>query len=174
MPDPRADRTPPEPLADFLRCRRRTAAPTSAQWAAVKIRWGLRVDSTEKAALVRYADSCPNVTLTVTRAESGDRPSRHFPVSTHAHSTALTGLLPTVIRLHTGGRCRLAVGPRLGGHTAKEWAPSFAALPGLEPCARSGYGCGPANGPRAPQCRHVPGTGRPTLPRAPPGSRPCR
>jgi hypothetical protein len=38
-----------------------------AQWVAVKIRWGLRVDSTEKAALVRYADSCPSVTLTVTR-----------------------------------------------------------------------------------------------------------
>ncbi|SFU10738.1 HNH endonuclease family protein [Arthrobacter sp. ov118] len=38
------------------------------QWIAVKIRWGLRVDSTEKAALVRYANSCPNVTLTVTRA----------------------------------------------------------------------------------------------------------
>jgi hypothetical protein len=35
---------------------------------AGKIRWGLRVDTTEKAALVRYADSCPNVTLTVTRA----------------------------------------------------------------------------------------------------------
>ncbi|WP_156945217.1 HNH endonuclease family protein [Arthrobacter sp. I3] len=38
------------------------------QWVAVKIRWGLRVDSTEKAALIRYADSCPNITLTVTRA----------------------------------------------------------------------------------------------------------
>ncbi|MET4095728.1 hypothetical protein [Arthrobacter sp. UYCu712] len=38
------------------------------QWVAVTIRWGLRVDSTEKAALVRYADSCPNVTLTVTNA----------------------------------------------------------------------------------------------------------
>lgn len=38
------------------------------QWVAVKIRWGLRVDSAEKAALVRYADSCSNITLTVTRA----------------------------------------------------------------------------------------------------------
>jgi hypothetical protein len=37
-------------------------------WVAVKIRWNLRVDSVEKAALVRYADCCPNVTLTVTRA----------------------------------------------------------------------------------------------------------
>jgi hypothetical protein len=38
------------------------------QWVAVKIRWGLRVDTAEKAALIRYANSCPNVTLTVTRA----------------------------------------------------------------------------------------------------------
>ena len=37
-------------------------------WIAVKIRWGLRVDSAEKAALVRWADSCPNVRISVTRA----------------------------------------------------------------------------------------------------------
>lgn len=37
------------------------------QWIAVKIRWGLRVDSVEKAALIRYADRCPNVTVGVTR-----------------------------------------------------------------------------------------------------------
>lgn len=37
------------------------------QWVAVKIRWGLRVDSTEKAALVRWADACPNVMVNVTR-----------------------------------------------------------------------------------------------------------
>ena len=37
------------------------------QWVAVKIRWGLRVDGVEKAALVRYADSCPNVRVSVTR-----------------------------------------------------------------------------------------------------------
>jgi hypothetical protein len=37
------------------------------QWVAVKIRWGLRVDSAEKAALIRYADSCPNVRVSVTR-----------------------------------------------------------------------------------------------------------
>lgn len=37
------------------------------QWIAVKIRWGLRVDSAEKAALIRYADSCPNVRIGVTR-----------------------------------------------------------------------------------------------------------
>jgi hypothetical protein len=37
------------------------------QWIAVKIRWGLRVDSAEKAALIRYADSCPNVKVNVNR-----------------------------------------------------------------------------------------------------------
>jgi hypothetical protein len=37
------------------------------QWIAVKIRWGLRVDSAEKTALIRYADSCPNVRIGVTR-----------------------------------------------------------------------------------------------------------
>ncbi len=38
-----------------------------AEWVAVKIRWGLRVDSVEKAALTRWANACPNVTLTVTK-----------------------------------------------------------------------------------------------------------
>jgi len=37
------------------------------QWIAVKLRWGLRVDSAEKAALIRYADSCSNVRISVTR-----------------------------------------------------------------------------------------------------------
>ncbi|GAB4099937.1 HNH endonuclease family protein [Sinomonas halotolerans] len=38
-----------------------------AEWIAVKIRWGLKADSREKAALVRWADSCPAMILTVTR-----------------------------------------------------------------------------------------------------------
>jgi hypothetical protein len=37
------------------------------EWIAVKIRWGLRVDSVEKAALIRYAGSGPNVRIGVTR-----------------------------------------------------------------------------------------------------------
>ncbi|QCU76947.1 HNH endonuclease [Citricoccus sp. SGAir0253] len=37
------------------------------EWVAVKKRWGLTVDSTEKAALTRLAAGCPNVTLTVVR-----------------------------------------------------------------------------------------------------------
>jgi hypothetical protein len=35
---------------------------------AVKTRWRLTVDTTEKNALTSYANSCPNVTITVTQA----------------------------------------------------------------------------------------------------------
>ncbi len=38
-----------------------------ADWVAVKIRWGLKVDSTEKKALIKYADSCAATTITVTK-----------------------------------------------------------------------------------------------------------
>jgi hypothetical protein len=38
------------------------------EWVAVKHRWGLKVDSTEKAALTKWANSCPNVTIKVTKA----------------------------------------------------------------------------------------------------------
>ncbi|HEY0485628.1 MAG TPA: HNH endonuclease family protein [Mycobacteriales bacterium] len=38
------------------------------EWTAVKLRWQLTVDSTEKAAMKKLAGSCSNVTLTVTRA----------------------------------------------------------------------------------------------------------
>lgn len=37
-------------------------------WTAMKIRWALQIDSTERAALIRYADACPNNTITVRRA----------------------------------------------------------------------------------------------------------
>ena len=37
-------------------------------WTAMKIRWGLQIDSTERTALIRYADNCPNNTITVRRA----------------------------------------------------------------------------------------------------------
>ncbi|GGJ96044.1 hypothetical protein GCM10010123_27480 [Pilimelia anulata] len=36
------------------------------EFVAVKIRWGLTVDSAEKSALTAYGDACPNITLTVT------------------------------------------------------------------------------------------------------------
>jgi len=38
------------------------------QWVAVRIRWGLEVDSAEKAALTRLAGSCADVTISVARA----------------------------------------------------------------------------------------------------------
>jgi hypothetical protein len=37
-------------------------------WTALKHRWGLRVDPAERAALVRYADSCPDNRIAVVRA----------------------------------------------------------------------------------------------------------
>jgi hypothetical protein len=50
---------PPYPPA---RCRYIT------EWVAVKIRWRLTVDSAEKAALTSQANSCSNVTVSVTYA----------------------------------------------------------------------------------------------------------
>ncbi|WP_462418960.1 HNH endonuclease family protein [Kytococcus sp. Marseille-QA3725] len=37
------------------------------EWTAVKLRWRLKVDATEKAALTRLAAGCSNVTVTVNR-----------------------------------------------------------------------------------------------------------
>ncbi|WBB77578.1 HNH endonuclease family protein [Micromonospora sp. WMMD882] len=39
-----------------------------AEWAAVKTRWRLTVDTAEKNALTSYAGSCSNITVTVTHA----------------------------------------------------------------------------------------------------------
>lgn len=39
-----------------------------AVWTLVKHRWGLTVDQTERAALLRYADGCPNTSVSVRRA----------------------------------------------------------------------------------------------------------
>ncbi|MFC0533617.1 HNH endonuclease family protein [Phytohabitans kaempferiae] len=50
------------PSVSSVRCRYVT------EWAAVKTRWGLTVDSAEKSALTSYAASCSNVTVTVTTA----------------------------------------------------------------------------------------------------------
>ncbi len=38
-----------------------------AQWVTVKTRWGLTVDPAEKAALIRHADGCPPLKITVTK-----------------------------------------------------------------------------------------------------------
>lgn len=38
-----------------------------AQWTVVKARWGLTVDSAEKAALIRWADACAPMQLNITK-----------------------------------------------------------------------------------------------------------
>ncbi|HET8661652.1 MAG TPA: HNH endonuclease family protein [Micromonosporaceae bacterium] len=38
------------------------------EWVAVKLRWRLSVDTTERNALISWANACPNVTITVVRA----------------------------------------------------------------------------------------------------------
>src|SRR5262245_19076704 len=60
----KGDRDPAQWLPPYgpARCRYIT------EWVAVKLRWRLTVDSTEKSALTSNANSCTNVTITVTRA----------------------------------------------------------------------------------------------------------
>ena len=57
----KGDRDPAEwmPSVASVSCRYVT------EWTAVKTRWGLSVDSTEKSALTSYAASCANSTVTV-------------------------------------------------------------------------------------------------------------
>lgn len=50
------------PPLSSVRCRYVT------EWVAVKLRWRLTVDSTEKSALTSLANGCTNVTITFTRA----------------------------------------------------------------------------------------------------------
>jgi hypothetical protein len=50
------------PPAASARCR------FIGEWVAVKLRWRLTVNSSEKSALTSQANGCPNVTITVTRA----------------------------------------------------------------------------------------------------------
>jgi hypothetical protein len=60
----KGDKDPAEwtPPLTSARCR------FIGEWAAVKTRWGLTVDSAEKSALTSYASSCTNVTITVNTA----------------------------------------------------------------------------------------------------------
>jgi hypothetical protein len=60
----KSDQDPDEwmPPLSSVRCRYIT------EWAAVKTRWGLTVDTAEKSALTSYAASCTNTTVTVTTA----------------------------------------------------------------------------------------------------------
>jgi hypothetical protein len=51
------------------------------EWAAVKTRWGLTVDSTEKSALTSYANGCSNVTITVQTVLGGGGGSTPTPTA---------------------------------------------------------------------------------------------
>lgn len=56
----KGDQDPSTWLPTYDRCR------YLLDWTAVKVRWGLTVDSAEKSALTSLGDQCTNVTLTVT------------------------------------------------------------------------------------------------------------
>jgi hypothetical protein len=59
----KSDRDPAEWLPTYDKCR------YVREWTAVKLRWGLRVDAAEKAALVAVARGCTDVGLAVTKAK---------------------------------------------------------------------------------------------------------
>jgi hypothetical protein len=61
----KSDRDPAEWLPTHSRCI------YIRQWTAVKIRWSLKVDSAEKAALAAIAKRCTNSWITVSRATTG-------------------------------------------------------------------------------------------------------
>ncbi|SCL36458.1 Protein of unknown function [Micromonospora pallida] len=58
----KGDQDPTTWMPSLDRCR------YVAEWAAVKTRWRLTVDSAEKSALTSHANSCSNITITVTHA----------------------------------------------------------------------------------------------------------
>jgi len=64
------------------------------EWAAVKTRWGLTVDTAEKSALTSYANSCSNVTITVVTVLGGGGGST--PTPTASSCTGSNGTNVTV------------------------------------------------------------------------------
>ena len=58
----KGDRDVAEWLPDFSKCR------YLKEFVAVKLRWRLKVDAAEKAAMTGLAETCTNSTITVTRA----------------------------------------------------------------------------------------------------------
>ena len=59
------------------------------EWAAVKTRWGLTVDTAEKNALTSYANACTNVTITVTTVLGGG--STSSPTATPTSTSGSCG-----------------------------------------------------------------------------------
>jgi hypothetical protein len=78
----KGDRDPAEwmPPLSNVHCR------YIAEWAAVKTRWGLTVDSAEKSALTSVANGCSNVTVTVTTV-GGTTPPTTSPPTTRPPTT---------------------------------------------------------------------------------------
>jgi hypothetical protein len=66
------------------------------EWAAVKTRWGLTVDSAEKSALTAYAASCTNSTITVDTVLGGGGGSTPTPTPTAAGCAATNGTDVTI------------------------------------------------------------------------------
>ncbi|MGD9960734.1 HNH endonuclease family protein [Nocardioides sp.] len=63
----KGDQDPAEWMPELARCT------YVRQWVAVKIRWHLSVDKTEKAKLTAMARACANLTITVRTAKVGRR-----------------------------------------------------------------------------------------------------
>jgi len=61
------------------------------EWAAIKTRWGLTVDTAEKSALTSYANSCSNVTITVVTVLGGGGGSTPTPTSSSSSCTGSNG-----------------------------------------------------------------------------------
>ena len=72
------------------------------EWAAVKTRWGLTVDTTEKASLTSYAASCTNSTVTVDTV-LGSTPTTTATATATATTTACTGTNGTDVSIPDAG-----------------------------------------------------------------------
>lgn len=66
------------------------------EWAAVKTRWALTVDSAEKSALTSYANSCTNVTITVNTVLGGGGTSSPTPTATGGTCSGTNGTNVTI------------------------------------------------------------------------------
>ena len=65
----KSDSDPAQWLPQLDRCR------YVGEWVAVKIRWGLTVDTSEKSALTQWASQCPVATVTVAIARGSGPPT---------------------------------------------------------------------------------------------------
>ncbi|MEJ3745982.1 proprotein convertase P-domain-containing protein [Actinomycetes bacterium KLBMP 9797] len=73
------------------------------EWAAVKTRWGLTVDSAEKSALASYAASCSNVTITVETVAGGTTPTTTPTITPTSSATACAATNGTDVTVPDAG-----------------------------------------------------------------------